>query len=245
LILWGIAKGIVVRRQETTRWCGVLLLAAVALAIQSKFFDYHHIVLFPILALGFGLPFIDDPRVSSGTTAKQPFRILFVSAIAILFTAASITIAGRLGPVWSAAGQVAQIKMPQGPRPANLGVQGDLEIALMIRALSRPDERIFVWGTRPLLYFMSERPVAGPYTHMIHMAPPWGPAEHRIERLMLRLNRERPRLVIVCPNDWEWWCNLNAGQLLDRSPDMREFILDNYERIRSINGCEIWSRKDP
>jgi len=77
------------------------------------------------------------------------------------------------------------------------------DVVTYIRSQTRPDDRIFVWGDEPLLYFLCNRPMAGPYSHLLVMIPPWSRGE-RLHPLIVRLGAEKPRLIVVCSGGC-WW----------------------------------------
>jgi len=243
LVALGIARGAAVNRTALWRWAAASTAAAGAVILQGKFFNYHHIIVLPFVALGMGLPLMT--RARSDPNTDRTGRLVFGCGAAFLLATTAVSFVMQWKPKWESFRTVYGVRRSDRSFSGEESRPVEAEVSRIIRSLSRPEDAMFVWGTRPLLYFMSERRMAGSYPHMLHMAPPWPGSEIRIDRLLRRLDREPPRLVVVCPNDWEWWCGQTERQLLDRFSDMREFIRDNYVLASTVQGCEIWTRRSP
>src|SRR5204862_6994820 len=104
-----------------------------------------------------------QPAVSPSSQPRDRRRIAAAVLVAFLATASLPSLFGRLGRQWTAFGQVATIRrsVPLPGVPAPWGESRS--VASRIRDLTRPEDRIFVWADEPLLYFYSDRRMAGPY----------------------------------------------------------------------------------
>ena len=235
LLMAGLARGFLFRRRDTVRCFGILVGAWASLAIQRTGHIYLDMVLLPPLALGMGLlllrpdPSMPEPR--GAFWMKPSFRIL---APLLLFLTAG-TYALTLVPLRERIG-----------RPARLSAfemrdSGTAALVRCVRARSAPVDRIFIWGDEPLDYFLFDRPMAGPYPHLLSIVPPWGDLGH-FYLLMARLEREQPRLIVLCPGTTGWW-GVGAKTLMERFPEIKEFIRDAYVRVETIQDYEIWERK--
>jgi hypothetical protein len=115
-------------------------------------------------------------------------------------------------------------------------------LAAAIQEVTRPEDRIFIWSNHPLPYFLSDRLMAGPYSSLFLVTAPWL-GERGVERLVHRLEQERPKLIVLGAND-ALWVPADSRELLRAHPLMREFIDEHYRRVRGYGTCQFWIRSD-
>jgi hypothetical protein len=115
------------------------------------------------------------------------------------------------------------------------------EIAVALKSLTRPTDRVFVWGEEPTLIWLMERPICPPYFHMIQYAPPW-PAPERFDREMASIRAEPPAAIVVCASR-TWWRPEPFADLLLQYPDLIAFLEARYARERRVGYYNVWLRK--
>src|SRR5579862_5036015 len=229
LLALGIVRGALVRPRATLRWGCTFAAAWVSIALQGKYFDYHHLPIVPFLALGFALPFAEprDPLLAERT------RRLWARAAWVLVALGMVQYSPFLFAAWRGFPALARLDVPTGELPEAVGEGGEREVAQWIRSVCGPDERMFVWGNKPILYFLADRPMAGPYCHMLGMIPPW-PEPARLSRLIRRLDVEKPKVIVVCSSDQCWWQSQDAKTLLTESLEMKALVSDVYRLVRRV-----------
>jgi len=72
------------------------------------------------------------------------------------------------------------------------GVLRNIRVADYIRARTDEDERIFVWGTEPAIYALSDRLPVGRYTVSYHIKDFDG-----MEETMMALEQEKPKYIVM------------------------------------------------
>jgi hypothetical protein len=241
LMIIGWVRGWRVRRGETLRWTIFFLTSWGIVAIQGRYYPYHHLPMLPALAWGSGLLFSakeGDPPPGDGPAAR-PTRLILVTSSALL-SFSLVQCCWWIWPGIESARSPARFDRANGiPDPNNFW-RGQREIARRIRELTRPDERIFVCGDEPLIYPMADRRLAGRNCHLMQVVPPWEGGE-RLGPLIDRLREEKPRLILVCADNL-WWRNGQSSlDLLRKSPAMMEFITTSYTHQEDVLGYELWT----
>jgi len=241
LLLAGWARGWSVRRRETAHWLLMMLACWGSVVLQRKFFPYHHLQMIPVLTWGIALPLSSRQTPSEPGGAGVPWlKTWVVPVFAALLAVAGVQYLQASLSSLKAYGRRAKfdqandIPDPTGTRKAQR------EAALMIRQTTRPGDRIFVWGDAPMIYPISGRLMAGRHPHLMAIVPPWGGAA-RLTPVLEQLARERPKVIVVCP-DPLWWRNYTTPkELLEEFPDMKRFLASSYRLVRTIDGYDLWA----
>ncbi|MBI1872028.1 hypothetical protein HYS10_01275 [Candidatus Collierbacteria bacterium] len=71
-----------------------------------------------------------------------------------------------------------------------------MKVASFVRRITERDDRIFVWGTEPAIYVMSDRLPVGKYTVSYHIID-FGKLSETYELLSL----EKPRVIVVAERE--------------------------------------------
>lgn len=236
LLSLGICRGVQTHRSETIRWVLIVFTGWSVVAVQGKFFDYHHLILAPGVALGIGLAFLGGLKFGESWTRK-------ILAVAVLLTAGIYvyqSAAGYLSLI-PRYGRVARLTLPR-TLPAYKNLIGPAEMALIVRERTGPADRILVWGNEPSLYVFSGRPIAGRFTQVDHLLPPWKTPE-RLEAYLIQVSRARPKLVVVCSGDGRWGRPDSASRLA-WTPDMKSWLEENYSRSEGFGRFELWTLRE-
>jgi hypothetical protein len=124
-------------------------------------------------------------------------------------------------------------------------------IAAEVQELSSNQDKIFIWGRMPELYYFSRRAPASRFiTFLVWMnmynyreknpqvnsdafAPIW-------DLLLADLTHKRPKLIIdTAPHDFRYF----GRYPLSEFPRLHDFINKNYRLARSIDRFEIYQSK--
>ena len=105
------------------------------------------------------------------------------------------------------------------------GVNRNYQIAEYIVNHTSPDEKIFVWGTEPAIYSLSNRLPVGRYTVSYHIADfnAW-------KETMITLNKEKPSFIIKMLNEPKTFSQLNT------------FLREYYLPVKTINEAVIYHK---
>jgi len=110
---------------------------------------------------------------------------------------------------------------------------------------SPPGTGVFVWGTAPLIYFLTQRPNASRFVSNLALVSPWGPERWR-EELIGELNRRPPRFIIVARHDEMPLVTLtyaDSEQCLSKYPALASFIAGRYESVKNLDDFEVYRLK--
>ncbi len=232
----GLVRGLLERRGETLRWLVATLAAWGAVAVQGKNFAYYYYALLPFVAIGVGLAF---PGRSSTSFNLRPVLLRvtagFMAVVAISFYLPAVA------PTWKSFHGIAALSAVEAELPPS-GVNAplDRDLASGVKALTEEKDLIYVWGSRPLVYFLSDRRPAGGAFHLMQVVPPWE-EPHRLDRLIRRLEEERPRLILVCSGS-QWWAqSKDAKLILSEHPAFQEFLESNYRLAHQVGAFEYWT----
>ncbi len=103
------------------------------------------------------------------------------------------------------------------------GVERNREVARYIKERTRPEERIFVWGTEPAIYVLSERLPVGRYTVSYHIIDFMG-----FEETMKQIEGNKPEYIVVMLNE-----RVPFSKLTD-------YIDANYIEVKRVGEAVIY-----
>jgi hypothetical protein len=102
-----------------------------------------------------------------------------------------------------------------------------------LRKSLEPGEGLFVWGTDPLIYYLTGRQPPTRFVSNLALISPWGPPAWRQE-LVRDLRRSRPALIVVAQNDQVpeiAFTRLDSEQYLSAYTDLGDFVSASYHRV--------------
>jgi hypothetical protein len=112
---------------------------------------------------------------------------------------------------------------------------------------SAPEDGVFVWGTAPLINFLTQRPNPSRFVSNHALISPWGPARWR-QDLIAELNRKPPRFIVVERHDEIPLVTLtydDSEQCLGKYPALASFIAGRYESVKNLYDFEVYRLKRP
>jgi hypothetical protein len=116
-----------------------------------------------------------------------------------------------------------------------------------LRENSVPSDGVYVWGTAPLINFLTPRPSPSRFVPNHPLISPWGPARWR-QDLIAELNRKPPRFIVVERNDQiplVSFTHDDSEQCLRKYPALASFIASRYESVENLSDFEIYRRRQP
>jgi 4-amino-4-deoxy-L-arabinose transferase-like glycosyltransferase len=244
------------RRRSLSHWWAVpawWALSIVGVCAQGKYFAYHWLPVLPPLGLLAAAGLSGVHRVASNRLAANQARAasvaLAVPLVACLgaaygkhFGAAIAYARGRL-PAPQYLARFATPPLP-GCTGAYFSFSADLAVADYLRAHSRPEDRIFIWGLEPLIYFLADRPPATRFVNDQPLLTPWSPPDWR-DQAIRDLKRNRPRFILIVHNDAQPWITLwpgDSASALSNYPALTDLLRREYRPAIRIEDFDLWER---
>jgi hypothetical protein len=127
------------------------------------------------------------------------------------------------------------------------------QVAARIVARTGPDDRIFVWGNSPQLYYVARRPMGARFSFCNYVTgeSPGTPTETGAwnsdanqlpaawDLLLDDLDRRRPRLFVdAAAAGWDGY----AKYPLARYPRLRDYVARNYRAVEAPAGVVLYER---
>jgi hypothetical protein len=227
----------------------LLSLGAVALASivsQGRYFLYHYQVLVPLMALAGAWLSHTLSGALAARTGRRPEALQAVLALGL----DALTFAGR-GQDWRTAARW----LAEGDRAHQsmiaFGTQQPigwfLDAADWLRAETRPEDPVFVFGYDPVVLFLAERKQVSKFLYSYPLLVT--EVDHPVvEELHAALRAEPPVVVALARKDTARHVTGTAqdslGAWYDR-PDLRAFTEAGYQRVEALEGFEVWRRRAP
>jgi hypothetical protein len=126
-------------------------------------------------------------------------------------------------------------------------MQGQLEVICRVRQESALRSGLFVWGTDPLIYFLTQQFPPTRFVSNLALISPWGQAAWR-EELLHDLKKSPPGFIVVAQNDAVpdiSFTTQDSEQCLTTYPSLAEFISDSYERVGDFPNFLLYRLKSP
>jgi hypothetical protein len=122
-----------------------------------------------------------------------------------------------------------------------------MEIIDYLKKNSAPDDGVFVWGTAPLINFLSQRSNPSRFVSNFALISSWGPKRWRQE-LIGELSRKPPRYIVVARHDQILGVTFNYSDsegCLGKYPELSGFISNRYEPLKNLFDFEVYRLKSP
>ncbi len=123
--------------------------------------------------------------------------------------------------------------------PGKFGVIEALQKSL------QPGDGVFVWGTDPLIYFLTNRQPPTRFVSNLALVSPWAPPAWRAE-LVDDLKRSRPTYIVVAQNDQVpeiAFTQLDSEQYLTVYTELGNFISSSYQREAQFPNIVLYRLK--
>lgn len=123
-----------------------------------------------------------------------------------------------------------------------------MDTARYVKARTRPDQHVLVWGLDPLVYFLSGRlpPTRFGFRYPIsttrRVAPELGMAYY--DELMRDLRNRPPRYFIVHHDDLRPVHEMTSDEVLRALPELWQFVQHRYAREAVIGNAHLWGLRE-
>ena len=235
----------------------IMLAAALGFlsaAAQVRFHAYYFETAYPFLAMIWGYMGVRafesfrtlarDCRERGWRLARPLVWVLFANVVAwfaVDFFWATLPRFQALGLWW----RDQEKSYASYPWPHTLEhLKGELGVIRYLKENSSPSDRIFIWGTQPVIYFLSERRPANRFISNLGLISPWGPRAWR-EELVRDLKKSPPPYLIVVRKDAipsVSYTHDDSETFLKVFPDLAAFIRENYGPSKAIENFDVYRR---
>jgi hypothetical protein len=124
--------------------------------------------------------------------------------------------------------------------------QEEIEFARRILAATPESERpprLFVWGFRPSLYFLTGSGGPSRFAYNLPLRASWSPPEW-LEHVETEVMADPPDWIAIGRNDDFWWVVGNHTLSTTWQPDwLRRELEENFEKVEELKFLELWRRR--
>lgn len=211
------------------------LLGVAAIWWQAKMFSYHWLVLLPLLALLAGYA-LDEAAALFGRLrpprALGAYALLSVTLIVLAYPTLRDTYDDYRVLLRYADGSMSRRDVETHYHPL---YEPNHEVVDYVKAHSGPNDRVFVWGLWPQVYFWLDRPLVDRFLVNSGLRATWAPNSWR-EELMRDLSADPPRFFAIARGDNQPWLTgttqTSDEHLRDSFPELRDFLAGNYVPVQ-------------
>jgi Dolichyl-phosphate-mannose-protein mannosyltransferase len=257
----GVAVALVLawRRHEIGRLFPVICAALAGFlvtATQARFNSYYFETCLPFLAMICAyvpVALFWEFRLLSERFAARRMR---VAQVLVWIVFANFLYFPSIGPVllWTdqARGMIYWMQNPQRSYVRYWSpdyydrTQDQAKVIRYIKAHSRPSDEIFVWGTAPIIYFLTGREAASRFVSNLGPISAWAPPEWRTD-LVRDLKKKPPLFIIVARHDALFgitYTPLDSEQYLKKYPALAHLLAQEYAPVENLADFEIFRRKN-
>lgn len=242
LVLWALLPPLGPREREGALYLfAAIVPQMLGVAMQAKFFPYHSGGILHMVALWSAWGFFKLWR----QIRHRPIWVVFLATLLLAAESADNSdFWSRCGDRWQALRNPEQRGQIEDRLYSKSGhYHGDIErTAEWLRANTRPDARVLVWGAQVAIYFHSDRLPASRFIHNGVLRAAWGQWRTR-EVLERELTAAVPEIIVVAHDDRPHWV---SGNTLDSYETMvhykwlHRFVETRFEKVTRIGRLSIY-----
>lgn len=242
MIILAVKKKLAFKNLLIFSWAAASLFS---LVVQWKFYHYHFLVIIPPISIGAAL-FV---KVIVDFT-KEGRKKIIAAVFAVIFTG-FILYAGRpyaenyktLGDYFSGRQTLEEVYIKNGFTSDSVFMfSKTLNAINYVNQYTQPNDKIFVWGYDPLLYYVTGRDCVSRFLY--HVPLMWKAENTTFRReFMDELNKTNPKLIITASGDPLYYIsgyNEDSKQLLERFSEFKSFIDSKYSFKTRINDYDFY-----
>lgn len=222
------------------------LLGVVGIWWQGKMFDYHWLMVVPLLALLAGYT-VDQLLELFGTLPRPRARIaaaLLAAGILVLASNPILdTYDGYRVLVHYADGSMSRRQVEEDYLPL---LSVNHELVDYVKANGAPGDQLFIWGLWPVAYWWLDEPLVDRFVANHGLRATWSPDSWRRE-LIEDLEANPPRFFAVAYGDNQPWLvgtSQTSDQHLEQSfPELRAFLRESYVPVLDLNLFLLYERR--
>jgi len=246
------------KKRELARLAPILLSVAIGylcLALQVRFHAYGFETVFPFAAVVWGYLAVKIYQGFRGLAQRCSARgwslarvlvwVLFVNVAAWPLPGQMVSIVGQYRALadWTRGREVFYTSYPWANPISHFPDQ--MQVISYLRKNLAPGDSAFVWGSEPLIYFLTSRPCPTRFVTNLALVSPWSPPVWRDE-MVRELEKSPPRFLVVARDDavsnitYTQW---DSEEYLRAYPEFAIFISDYYEIAKNLHNFAIYQRR--
>jgi hypothetical protein len=246
------------RRREVALLAPILLMALagyIAAAMQGRFHAYYFETCYPFFSMFWGYVCVKTwegfqylRRVFEQRRwglARTMLWLVLAGLVISLLPEESVRVAQQykfLGDWWKNPEASYRVYWWQLPLDK---LSDQLRVINYLKKDSGPDDEVYVWGTAPLINFLTQRRNPSRFVSNLGLISTWGPESWRQE-LVRTLETKRPRYVVVVRNDEIPSVSntmMDSEKYLRVYPALAELLKRQYQADANLGDFEIYRLK--
>ncbi|HVA00901.1 MAG TPA: glycosyltransferase family 39 protein [Terriglobia bacterium] len=125
-------------------------------------------------------------------------------------------------------------------------LRGEFQVIRYLREHDAAGDRVFIWGTAPLIYFLSGHECPSRFVSNLGLISAWAPTAWRTE-LMSDLRKTPPRYIVVARHDAisaVSYTTLDSQELLVQFSALAGLLQSQYAPVKSFQDFVIYTRRE-
>lgn len=224
--------------------------------VQVRFHDYYFTGCYPFLAAAFGYLAVAGLELIASAVESLCRRGLRLAAVLVWVAVVNLCWLPLPGEYVRQLLRYELLRMwHESPQnfyanyPGALGVElldGQLEVMKYLKQNARPEDKVFLWGSNSLIYFLSGHEPPTRFPLNLGLISRWTPPQW-LPEVAEQVQQTAPAFIIVTRGDQLptiTYSNLDSEQSLQTIPALRDYIAQNYVSVRHLKNFEIYRRRD-
>ena len=224
---------------------GWLLCGAISAGVQGKYFPYHYVPLFPVVAvLSTAAIFYPGERLLA---AVREWLVVSLGAGLLLLWPPQAERLAELVDVTFGPTTLQQHWLAGGFETRDMSTRENLLLAEVIEQLTRPSDAVFVFGHEPGVNFLARRHSGNRFSYHHPMVAPWSSDETR-RSFVAALEESPPALFVVSSRDvmpWSTGVPLDSYEIFKKSGALFDFVTRRYTPYGRAGRYYIFKRRAP
>ncbi|HOX39011.1 MAG TPA: glycosyltransferase family 39 protein [Candidatus Brocadiia bacterium] len=218
-----------------------LVVALFCCMMQGKFFAYQWVMTMPFVCVlaGQGVSTVLSGHSSRPGFAGRPAAALGLAVFIFGGWEAAARLASELEWRFRDSSNVSRFMISDGSSIPTVS-----RVAEYVRAHTRTDDAILVWGFDPLIYFLSERRPCSRFCYIHPFLPP-GNEEiiHKYQaQFMEQLRRNPPAVILVADADQTIVQPFTSLEAMPQFQEFRDFVASRFSFTMRIDNYYVYSR---
>lgn len=257
----GIAAALTIawRQRDLARVAPILVAAALgylSVAAQGRFHSYGFETCLPFFAMAWGYLAVKIYQrfgAMARSCAARGWRVAQVLIWVVLVNVMAWVVSGQAIEIrshyqvlaaWWRAPEASYGSYPWSNPISHFADQ--MQVVEYLRRNTRPRDSAFVWGSEPLIYFLTGTCQPTRFVLNLPLISPWSPPAWRDE-VVNDLQKSPPRYFVVARDDalpyiaFHPW---NSEQFLQAYPELAIFLADDYELAQKLEFFKIYRRRE-
>jgi hypothetical protein len=231
---------------------GVIALQVTGIAMQGKFFQYHYGATLPLVSFiaGLGLYKLFRRCLAGGVGGVLAFAAFLGVTVAMRQAVRDLP-----QDFWERSAMRLSYLLRRPPFErrealdqelgyvADYNLAADREVSLEVRARTRSDQPIYIWGFEPVIYWLADRTPSSRFIYNVPQRTMWE-RDYARRELLADLKRRPPALVVVQQNDVFHGVtgdDLDSKRALPTFPELDQLVATRYELVKTIEDFQIYA----